>query len=465
MSANPNTASTSDARKSPEDVAVKPAAPVLPMVSPGDAAKAKPKENNKPPQRTEQEKKAKLKELEARDEEDNVSRGKTVGGKVAVAATVSPRKLRSRHVGAMLSFVLLVIVPTALSGWYLWERAADRYVSTAGFSVRREETSSALELLGGIASLGGSSSSSDTHILHRFIQSQEMVAIVDAELDLRTLWSKADPEVDPIFAYHAPGTIEDLTDYWARMVSVFNDNNGLIDIQVQAFTPEDAQAIAEMIYAESSRMINELSAVAQADATRFSREELDLAVERLKQAREALTLFRNRTQIVDPTASVQSQMGLLSSLERQLAETLIDLDILRQTTAESDPRIIAAERRVEVIEARMQEERDKLGLGSNAQTGPEGEGDAFADLLGEYERLMVDQQFAEQAYTGALVSFDAAVAQTRRQSRYLAAHVSPTLAERSDQPQRLTLLAFTALFSFLIWAILVLSAYALKDRR
>ena len=158
-------------------------------------------------------------------------------------------------------------------------------------------------------------------------------------------------------------------------------------------------------------------------------------------------------------------MGLLSSLERQLAETLIDLDILRQTTAESDPRIIAAERRVEVIEARMQEERDKLGLGSNAQTGPEGEGDAFADLLGEYERLMVDQQFAEQAYTGALVSFDAAVAQTRRQSRYLAAHVSPTLAERSDQPQRLTLLAFTALFSFLIWAILVLSAYALKDRR
>lgn len=465
MSANPNKAGTGDDRKSPDDGAVKPAAPVLPMVSPGDAAKAKPTPNNKPAQQNEQQKKAKLRELEARDEEDDVSRGKTVGGKVVVAPPVSRRKLRNRHVGAMLSFVLLVLVPTAMSGWYLWERAADRYVSTAGFSVRKEDTSSALELLGGIASLGGSSSSSDTHILHRFIQSQEMVAIVDAELDLRTLWSKADPKIDPIFAYHAPGTIEDLTDYWSRMVSVFNDNNGLIDVQVQAFTPEDAKAIAEMIYAESSRMINELSAVAQADATRFSREELDLAVERLKEAREALTLFRNRTQIVDPTASVQSQMGLLSSLERQLAETLIDLDILRQTTAVSDPRIVAAERRVEVIEARMQEERDKLGIGSNGSTGPKGDGDAFADLLGEYERLMVDQQFAEQAYTGALASFDAAVAQTRRQSRYLAAHVSPTLAERSDHPKRLTLLAFTALFSFLIWAMLVLSAYALKDRR
>lgn len=509
MTASSNTASTGNARKSSEDDLVKPSAPVVPMVSPSDkaaaeakaaaeekaeekaaaaaAAEAKYAEKlawmaekekrekakaeaevryaEKLARKADQEKLAKLKELESRDEEDSVSRGKDIKGKVTVAPAVASRRLRGRHYGVLLSFVLLVLGPPAATGWYMWERAADRYVSTVGFSVRKEESSSPLELLGGIANIGGSSSSSDTNILSRFIQSQEMVAIIDADLDLRTMWSKGNPELDPIFTYHAPGTIEDLTDYWGRMVSVFNDNNGLIDIEVQAFTPEDAQAIAQMIYDESTLMINELSAVAQADATRFSREELDQAVERLKQAREAVTLFRNRTQIVDPTASVQSQMGILSSLERQLAETLIDLDILRQTTAENDPRIVAAERRVEVIEARMQQERDKLGLGSNAQTGSGSEGDAFADLLGEYERLMVDQQFAEQAYIGALASFDSAVAQTRRQSRYLAAHVSPTLAERSDHPKRLNTVIYTIFFSFLIWSILVLSAYALKDRR
>lgn len=377
-----------------------------------------------------------------------------------------------RHWLSIASFVAIVLLPTLVAGGYLWTRAADRYASYVGFSVRTEEISSAFELLGGVANLSGSSSS-DTDILYRFIQSQDLVARIDAELDLRRIWSGEVTERDPVFAYHSPGTIEDLTDYWSKRVSVYSDGGtGLIDVEVEAFDPKDAQAIAQLIYDESSRLINGLSAIAREDALRYTREELDTSVDRLKQAREALTLFRNRTQIVDPAASIQSQMGLLSSLQMQLAQTLIDLDILRQSTGESDPRVSQAERRVEVIEARMQEERDKLGLGVGSGAAPSAEtggvetdGDAFADLIGEYERLQVDLQFAQQAYTAALAGYDSALAETRRQSRYLAAHVTPTLAEAPRYPERLANLALVAIFSFLIWSILVLSGYALKDRR
>ena len=59
----------------------------------------------------------------------------------------------------------------------------------------------------------------------------------------------------------------------------------------------------------------------------------------------------------------------------------------------------------------------------------------------------------------------AAQADARRQTRYLAAHVRPTLAERAEYPQRGVILWFVALFLFLTWAILVLVAYALRDRR
>lgn len=387
-------------------------------------------------------------------------------GRAAAAPVAPPAALarpRRRHGMMLLSFVALVVAPTMGAGWYLWERAADRYASYVGFSVRTEEVGSAIELLGGVAGFSGSSSS-DTDILYRFIQSQNLVARIDSELDLRAKWSKADPEVDPVFSYHPPGTIEDLTEYWSRMVEVYSDSGtGLIDVEVQAFTPEDAQVIAQAIYDESSKLINGLSAIARDDATRYAREELDQAVERLKTAREALTRFRNRTQIVDPAASIQSQMGLLSSLQMQLAQTLIDLDILKQSTSAGDPRVAQAERRVEVIRERMQEERDKLGIGSGA--AEETEGNAFADLVGEYERLLVDQQFAEQAYTAALAAYDSAVAEARRQSRYLAAHVEPGLPEAARYPARIADLALVALFSFLAWSILVLAAYAIRDRR
>ena len=378
------------------------------------------------------------------------------------APNVSPARPKSRHWMVLLSFVALVALPIGVVAWYLWERALDRYVSYVGFSVRTEETGSAIEMLGGIVELSGSSSS-DTDILYKFIQSQELVLAIDRQLDLRKIWAKADPEIDPVFAYHPPGTIEDLVTYWRRMVSVFNDSSsGLIDLNVQAFDPEDAQLIATAIYNESSAMINRLSAISRDDATRYARDELDLAVVRLKDARATITQFRNEKQIVDPEASMSSQIGLLSSLELQLAQTLIDLNVLLQTSRANDPRIIAANREAAVIRDLIAEEREKIGLGDGSTSSSS---NAFADIVGEYERLAVDLEFAQQAYISALAAFDASKAEALRQSRYLAAHVRPTLAEAPEHPQKLTLLGLTSLFLFLAWGILVLAAYALKDRR
>lgn len=367
--------------------------------------------------------------------------------------------LQLRHIIVMVSFVLMVILPTIVSAWYLWTRAADRYVSTVGFSVRTEEVGSAFQLLGGLAELSRASGS-DTEVLYRFIQSQELVELADKALDLRSLWSKGNPKRDPVFVFHAPGTIEELVTYWRRMVNVYNDDSGLLDMHVQAFTPEDAQLIASFILEQSTEMINRLSAIAREDTTRYAREELDLAELRLAQARETLTRFRNEKQIVDPSASVQSQMGLLSSLQLQLAQTLIDQDILRQTAPANDPRLIQLGRRIDVIEARLAEEREKLGIGTGATNGSA----VFADLVGEFERLSAERDFAEQSYTAALTNFETAVAEARRQSRFLAAHVRPTLAESPEHPRRVTILSIVAAFSFLVWVILVLAGYALRDR-
>jgi len=395
-----------------------------------------------------------------------------------VPRTAGPARARVRHWGILVSFLLLVVAPVAVAGWYLWERASPRFGSSVGFSVRTEEGSSALDALGGMIALGaGGSSSSDTDILYRYIQSQEIVRAIDAKLDLRTLWAKGDPERDPVFAYHAPGTIEDLVDYWARMVSVYNDTGtGLLDIEVQAFAPEDAQAIAQAIYEESQRLINELSDIALADKTELARQELDEAIDRLKEARAGLTQFRNVNQIVDPSASIQSQMGLQARLEEQLAQTLIELDLLRQSASDDDPRVEQALDRVDVIQARIADERAKLGIGrgSPVVSGGDEEGEpapanpdseAFADLLGDYERLQVDQEFAQQSYIAAMATYNSALTEGRQQSRYLAAHVEPTLAERADYPQRWMLTLLTGLFALLAWMMLTLGAYAVRDRR
>lgn len=366
-------------------------------------------------------------------------------------------RLKTRHKLAMLSFAGFVGVPVLLMTAYLYIFAADQYASTVGFTVRTEESGSAMEILGGLTKLS-TASSSDTDILYKFIQSQELVLAMDESLDLHKLYGK--PRFDPVFRLSENASIEETVSYWKKMVRIYYDPGiGLMEIEVRAFDPADAKAIAIDIFARSTARINELSAIARADTMRYARDELDTAVERLKEARQALTLFRNETQIVDPSADIQGQMGLLTSLNTQLATALIELDILIETTRETDPRMEQTRRKIAVIERRIADEREKLGVGQGR------DGKAYADLVGTFESLQVDLNFAEKAYISALSAYDTAVAEARRQSRYLAAYVEPTLAQTPLYPQRMVIILVGGFVIFGLWSICLLIYYSLHDRR
>jgi capsular polysaccharide transport system permease protein len=376
-----------------------------------------------------------------------------------VRPTVGRSRIMPRHWFLALSFILFVLLPVGGAAFYLWTRAADQYASTVGFSVRREEMNSTMDLLGGLTGLS-SSSSSDTDILYEFLQSQKLVSDMQAELDLRRLWSL--PENDPVFRFHPEGSIEDLVAYWQRMVRIsYDGNSGLIEVKVLAFDPGDATRIAQTLFRESSDMINGLSAIAREDAVRYAREELEKAQIRLKAARENVRAFRMKSQLVDPSTDLQSQAGLLGSLQNQLAAAQIELNLLTDSVPKTDPRRLQAERRISVIENLIATERRKVGLGSSG----EAQGDNYAAIVSEYESLSMDMEFSEKAYLAALASYDASQAEARRKSRYLAAHIMPTSAEMSRYPQRWTILGLLALFASLVWAISALVVYSLRDRK
>ena len=381
---------------------------------------------------------------------------------MSLVAQVSPNgsveRPQRRHRAVGLGFAVAVLGPVAATIAYLSVWAADQYASTVAFSVRNETTPSPIELIGGIADLP-SSGTADADILYAFIHSQEMVETLDARLGLVEIYAR--PPDDPLFSFPQSGSVEDLTAYWRRMVRVvFDPGTGLIEVPALAFDPEDARLITTGILDESARLVDELSRVARDDTTAFARDELARAEERLKDARERLTRFRSETQIVDPNADLQGQMGLLGRLEEQLAATLIDADLLRESTRSGDPRLKQANRRIAVIEARIAEERRELGQGGSGE-----EGGDYASLLSEFERLAVDREFAEESYRAALAAYDQAQAEARRKSRYLAAHIKPTLAETPEYPRRFVLTGVVAFFALCLWALAVLVYYSIRDRR
>ncbi|KUF08992.1 hypothetical protein [Pseudoponticoccus marisrubri] len=370
--------------------------------------------------------------------------------------------MRKRHWGLISGLVLLVLAPLVLVAVYLFTVAEDQYASVTGFTVRQEEGGSATDFLGGIDLFAGAGGSSDADILFEFIQSQKIVETIDARLDLREYYAQH-WETDKVFSLWPDASIEDLLWYWKRVVRISYDQGaGLIELEVLAFDPEYARALATEIVAESQAMINQLAAAAREDATRYARADLDDALERLKTAREALTAFRTRSQIVDPEADIQSRMGVMNNLQQQLAEALIEYDLLRETSNANDPRVTQVQRRIAVIRERIASERETFASGADDVGALR---DDYPSLIAEFESLTVDREYAEETYRAALTALDVARAKADRRSRYLATYVEPTLAESAEYPQRYVLTGLTALFLFLAWSILALVYYSIRDRR
>lgn len=374
-----------------------------------------------------------------------------------VRPMAGPARMRKRHVAIVLTFFLMVVGPIGALSWYLYTIAVPQYASSVAFNVRSEEAGAPAASLLGFQIDG--SVTTDAEILNAFIKSQPLVEEVDAELDIRASYSR--PQEDWLFRFNPEGTIEDLVKYWNRMVHVaFEGETGLLQVEVRAFDPAEAKAITEAVLRNSESMINRLTSTAEADATRYARAELERAEDRLRAARQALTLYRSENQIVDPEAVVAAQMGLLTSLQQQLADSLIEFDLLRDVTREGDPRIAQAQRRIEVIESRIGEERAKLG-----STGDFGTARPVTEIVGRFEELRVDLEFAESSYLTARTAFDAALEKARRNSRYLATYLPPTLAQSAQYPDRITIIGVSGLFAFLIWSVFALVVYSVRDRR
>jgi capsular polysaccharide transport system permease protein len=372
-----------------------------------------------------------------------------------VASAARPRK---RHILFILSFILLVPLPTIVAAFYLYTVAADQFSSRVSFSIRSEDFTNPLDALGSLGQLS-TGTSSDARILNEYIRSQKILEDMSKSVDLETIYTV--PEFDPVFAMQPDQPIENILTYWKRMTHItYDSGSGLIDVETFAFTPEDATDIATSVMDASSRLVEMLSNIARDDTIRHAQYELTQAQDRLTSARTALGELRDREQIIDPRIDLESRMGVVTALEQKLANALVEYDLLIGTTLAGDRRRKIEERTIAAIKDRIVQERNKIGHSSGQQDGA-----SLSNIVGDYETLQANREFAERAYVAAAASYDSALAEARRKSRYLAAHIPPTMAQSAENPKRLALSLGVFGACFLLWMIGTLTVYAMLDRR
>lgn len=373
-------------------------------------------------------------------------------------------KLKTRHMAIGAAFLAIVAVPSAVTSLYMAFVAADQYHSSVSFSVRSIESAQPADLLGMFGQSSAGSTVSDSYVLLDFVLSERMVQMVDEAFGLETIFAPRGS--DFFFSLGANQPIEDQVEYWRDMVTLdFDHTSGIMNLQIKAFEPETAQRVANFVVMQSEKLINELSISARNETLRVAQTEVSTAEDRLYKTRAALRNYRDASQEADPVEGAKLAAQLVGSLEQQLVQLQTELSTALNQMGSDTPRVRVMRSQIASLEKQLERERQRFGSGTTTKQGRTA--GQFADVAGriqEYEGLQTQNEFAERAYTSSLATLEKARIEAAAKQRYLAVFIKPTLSEFAQYPHRIMNALLVLLGSLLIWGVLVMGYYNIRDR-
>lgn len=366
-----------------------------------------------------------------------------------------PKPRRVRPSTLILAF-LTILLPTALAGFYYGWMATDRYVSQAQVTVRSSGEVAAQSLDGMLGGLVSSAGSKEAYIVQEYVQSEEIVRKLQGWLDLREMWSAE--RIDPVARLPENATLHELHQYYQSMVTAtYDSEKNVVTIEVQGYTPDDAQALATSIISLSESLVNRISERIQTDAVEFAKQEVADAEDRLREVRLDIKQFQNKHGDLDPQRSAEAIGSIIADLESQLAK--VRTKIASQSTYMRDDSAAMESLYAEeqALQAQIERERERL-------TGQvSGGGETYADLLVDYERLKVQQEFARSAYEKAQTALETARLEASRKQLYLVDFVQPSLPDEATRPERIRNVLIAFVGGIVAFAIISLIAAAVRE--
>lgn len=364
--------------------------------------------------------------------------------------------------GVLKQFGIFVLLPTALAALYFYAFASDQYIATAQFAIRGNVEPMDESPGGNFSGLIQKHNSQDSFIVRDFIRSQPLVSAVEDSLKVSKLFSR--PEADFWERYNTNQPIEELVLYWRKHVQTrIEVISGIITLNVRAFTPQDALAIAQAVVTRSETLVNEISRRAQADMLVHAEADAARAQDRLRKAHLALQTFRNRWGIIDPIKSAETTLTTIGTLRKDRYKAESDLVVLRASALDEKSRSIQnLVLLIAALDQQIKKLTDQLTTDGATDVDP---GNNITRALLEYEGLQIERTIATKLNESANLMVDRARIASGKQQIFLATFVEPSLPVDSLYPLRghATMVVFFC--CLVIWSSIAMIIAGVNDQR
>lgn len=348
----------------------------------------------------------------------------------------------------------IVLLSILLVGFYWTVWAEDRYVTKATVVLESPQINTASEVSFG-SLLTGSKKNSDLLLLREYLLSVDMLKKVQEKMDFRAHYSRNGDIIARLRDEAAP--IEELYKYYLRRVSVEMDEySGVLKIEVQAWTPEFSQKLAQFLLVEGERHMNQMGQRLAEEQVKFLDKQVSLLKDSFEQSRQKLLDYQNENGLVSPTQTVESLNTVVSSLEAELATYKARMSALSSYQSKRSSEMVRIDSQIKALEKQIDIEKERLARQS---------GNALNTVSSQYETLQLRADFAKQTYSNALAALENTRIEAARKLKQVSILQSPILPEYSEKPERLynlTLFAIFMLFSGFIFTMLMM---IIRDHR
>ena len=339
------------------------------------------------------------------------------------------------------------MIPMVIAIVYYFAFAQSRFASTAEITVRQTDNANpAISNAPGLALLLGATnptSREETLFLRQYILSTTMVDKLKEETDWIEHYSSV--YSDPLYWLDSSASQASTLAFYRKMVTVHFDNEtGLLQIEVQAFSPDFAEKVLSIILRESERFVNELSHKLTRDQLAFVEKELITARANYELRRDELLSFQAKNNLVDAQETIIARSTMIATMEGELATENAKLGALSASLSPTAPQVQQQKRRIRALEKQLASETQRL-------ISQDGGGGKLNSVAAKFRDLQIQATIAEEAYKISLASLENTRIEINKKFRSLAVVVLPNLPDEAVYPARIynlvtVLLALLALF-------------------
>jgi capsular polysaccharide transport system permease protein len=383
-------------------------------------------------------------------------------GVVAGSALIAPPRLpislptrqRGRSRLGLISFVLMVVLPTIVAAFYFFGFAASQYSTEFHFTVRDNATISAPpatgDQLSSIASaLGGAPAGADVlsnYTVIDYLQSRQALEDISKHLPVRKFFAIGGPDV--LAKLGKDANMEQFTRYWRRMVyATYDPATGLAIVKVRTFAPTTSIALATALMGAAEGVVNQIQDRARTNSRHFAERELAIDRQLNNSQNAAATALRRNAGTVDPvTGDVAVQTAEITQLTNSLAQLQGQYAAAAgQIKDPNSPALTSLKAEIDSTQRQIAAAKALTGRSSKLNS-----------TVTQFETLQQNRTMTTTALANTYANLETARANMDMQHLYVMDAVRPMEPTSSDYPNRPLAVFLSALVSLGVWLVAAL---------